>query len=236
MKKPLGMRVSPFRLLTRRSIFTWVGILSTIAIIYFLFQFLSANILSQEVAKKAKSKLKEGLSIRKDILYEGDLKSHKEKQHDIKIVPTVGFRLVTKLNMSEAIPTKYADFLRGAGPLEAKMLLAGMKEGYFSCFGTKERMNVTRLNDDYCDCPDNGVDEPGTNACPRGRFFCRTDGRYVPSSRVNDGICDCCDGADEWGRVELSEDVKLQDAVSQQLHQVPCLNFCKNAANGASKQ
>ncbi|XP_078661410.1 uncharacterized protein LOC144905559 [Branchiostoma floridae x Branchiostoma belcheri] len=222
MKRPVGLWASPFRLLTRRSIFTWVGILTTIAVIYFLFQFLSADILSQEVAKKAKSKLQEGLSIRKDILYEDDLKNHIEKQqHEMKI-------LVANLNLIEAIPTKYADFLRGAGPIEAKMLLAGMKEGFFSCYGTQDRINVTRLNDDYCDCPEDGVDEPGTNACPKGRFFCRTDGRYVPSSRVNDGICDCCDGADEWGGVELSEDVKLPDPLSQRLHQVPCLNFCKS--------
>ncbi|CAA0842078.1 protein kinase C substrate- heavy chain-related [Striga hermonthica] len=57
-----------------------------------------------------------------------------------------------------------------------------------------------RLNDDFCDCTD-GTDEPGTSACPTGRFYCRNMGstpRYLFSSRVNDKICDCCDGSDEY--------------------------------------
>ena len=52
---------------------------------------------------------------------------------------------------------------------------------------------------DFCDCVD-GSDEPGTSACPNGKFFCLNIGYEsctLPSSRVNDGICDCCDGSDE---------------------------------------
>nr|GLL34708.1 glucosidase 2 subunit beta-like isoform X1 [Ipomoea trifida] len=58
---------------------------------------------------------------------------------------------------------------------------------------------ISRLNDNFCDCPD-GTDEPGTGACPMGRFYCRNIGskpRFLFSSRVNDHICDCCDGSDE---------------------------------------
>lgn len=65
--------------------------------------------------------------------------------------------------------------------------------------GSKE-FTKAQLNDDFCDCPD-GTDEPGTSACPSGKFFCRNAGhvsRYLYSSRVNDGICDCCDGSDEY--------------------------------------
>merc|ERR1712172_124393 len=49
-----------------------------------------------------------------------------------------------------------------------------------------------------------GSEEPGTSACPTGKFYCAQRGFkpfLIPSSRVNDGICDCCDGADEWAQV-----------------------------------
>mmetsp|Transcript_3512 Transcript_3512/g.12654 ORF Transcript_3512/g.12654 Transcript_3512/m.12654 type:complete len:534 (+) Transcript_3512:150-1751(+) len=57
-----------------------------------------------------------------------------------------------------------------------------------------------RINDDFCDCLD-GTDEPGTNACANGRFYCRNNDlqpRYIFSTMVNDHVCDCCDGSDEY--------------------------------------
>ncbi|XAR49569.1 hypothetical protein NMG60_11032817 [Bertholletia excelsa] len=57
-----------------------------------------------------------------------------------------------------------------------------------------------RLNDNFCDCPD-GTDEPGTSACPTGKFYCKNVGsmpQFLFSSRVNDHFCDCCDGSDEY--------------------------------------
>uniref|UniRef100_A0A0D6QX17 Glucosidase 2 subunit beta n=1 Tax=Araucaria cunninghamii TaxID=56994 RepID=A0A0D6QX17_ARACU len=75
------------------------------------------------------------------------------------------------------------------------------------CKDGSKAFSQNRLNDDFCDCPD-GTDEPGTSACPEGKFYCRNVG-HTPvllfSSRVNDGICDCCDGSDEYdGQVKCS--------------------------------
>ncbi|KAH0786006.1 Glucosidase 2 subunit beta [Histomonas meleagridis] len=59
---------------------------------------------------------------------------------------------------------------------------------------------LSSLNDGKCDCPD-GSDEPGTNGCLNGHFYCRNIGgkpKTIPSIKVNDGICDCCDGSDEY--------------------------------------
>ncbi|KEH30819.1 putative mannose-6-phosphate receptor binding domain, glucosidase 2 subunit beta [Medicago truncatula] len=75
------------------------------------------------------------------------------------------------------------------------------------CKDGSANFNKDQLNDDFCDCPD-GTDEPGTSACPRGKFYCRNAGHsplYLFSSRVNDGICDCCDGSDEYdGKAKCS--------------------------------
>ncbi|XP_010032841.2 LOW QUALITY PROTEIN: glucosidase 2 subunit beta [Eucalyptus grandis] len=85
------------------------------------------------------------------------------------------------------------------------------------CKDGSKKFSRAQVNDDFCDCPD-GTDEPGTSACPNGKFYCRNAG-HVPviifSSRVNDGICDCCDGSDEYG------------------DKVKCLNTCREAGKAA---
>jgi hypothetical protein len=82
-----------------------------------------------------------------------------------------------------------------------------------------------KINDGYCDCPLDGLDEIKTGACS-GSMDGMWAGIAAPSidsgsnngdkgaasllfvcpqqpslrlhpSRINDGICDCCDGADE---------------------------------------
>ncbi|XP_021769090.1 glucosidase 2 subunit beta-like [Chenopodium quinoa] len=76
---------------------------------------------------------------------------------------------------------------------------------FIKCKDGSKKINRSQLNDDFCDCAD-GSDEPGTSACPNGKFYCPNAG-HIPfvlfSSRVNDGICDCCDGSDEYdGKVK----------------------------------
>ena len=102
------------------------------------------------------------------------------------------------------------------------------------------KLPISRLNDDYCDCPD-GSDEPGTSACAHlspysphtpadgartesnasgalPGFYCKNKGHipsYVPFTNVNDGICDyelCCDGSEEWDHVG---GVKCEDRCQQ---------------------
>ncbi|XP_065069988.1 glucosidase 2 subunit beta-like [Rhopilema esculentum] len=70
----------------------------------------------------------------------------------------------------------------------------------FTCLDGTVTLPFSYVNDDYCDCPD-GSDEPGTSACPNGRFTCKNLGHIqleLQSGRVNDGVCDCCDGTDEY--------------------------------------
>ncbi|KAK4799747.1 hypothetical protein SAY86_025112 [Trapa natans] len=86
--------------------------------------------------------------------------------------------------------------LLGVHPLEEKYYGAQV----IRCKDGTGSFTRDRLNDNFCDCFD-GTDEPGTAACPKGKFYCRNTGstpKFIFSSRVNDNICDCCDGSDEY--------------------------------------
>nr|XP_034185523.1 uncharacterized protein LOC117606756 isoform X2 [Osmia lignaria] len=80
-------------------------------------------------------------------------------------------------------------------------------QGEFVCFTSKDKIDFFKINDNYCDCPLDGSDEPGTNACNNGVFHCEISTLHfpvkIPSYKVNDGYCDCCDGSDEWDEVIL---------------------------------
>mmetsp|Transcript_22068 Transcript_22068/g.39784 ORF Transcript_22068/g.39784 Transcript_22068/m.39784 type:complete len:159 (-) Transcript_22068:442-918(-) len=64
-------------------------------------------------------------------------------------------------------------------------------------------VTVGILNDDFCDCLDDGRDEPLTSACShllvqRANFSCHDNpSQLVYASRIHDGIFDCHDGSDE---------------------------------------
>ncbi|EQC40170.1 hypothetical protein SDRG_02819 [Saprolegnia diclina VS20] len=51
-----------------------------------------------------------------------------------------------------------------------------------------------QINDDYCDCLEDGLDEAGTSACshivPVVEFTCK-DAAKIPTTVVHDGVCDC---------------------------------------------
>ncbi|VVB03106.1 unnamed protein product [Arabis nemorensis] len=86
--------------------------------------------------------------------------------------------------------------LVGVHPLDEKYF----ESDIIRCKDGSKSFFRDRLNDNFCDCLD-GTDEPGTSACPNGKFYCRNIGsspKFVYSSRVNDRICDCCDGSDEY--------------------------------------
>ena len=56
------------------------------------------------------------------------------------------------------------------------------ERGNFMCFHTREELDFSRVNDDFCDCVFDGSDEPGTNACQNGRFYCDTQNSGFPGN------------------------------------------------------
>ncbi|KAH7686053.1 LDL receptor-like module domain-containing protein [Dioscorea alata] len=72
--------------------------------------------------------------------------------------------------------------LVGVSPQDAKYY-----EGtVIKCRDGSKTFGKDRLNDGYCDCSD-GTDEPGTSACPEGRFYCKNLGdapRILFSSQI----------------------------------------------------
>eukprot|EP00475_Leptophrys_vorax_P005349 TRINITY_DN13244_c0_g1_i1.p1 TRINITY_DN13244_c0_g1~~TRINITY_DN13244_c0_g1_i1.p1 ORF type:complete len:532 (+),score=192.93 TRINITY_DN13244_c0_g1_i1:29-1624(+) len=109
--------------------------------------------------------------------------------------------------------------LRGVSPDKLHLYRPAGGSNTVSCSDSLQ-IPISSVNDDFCDCPDNGFDEPGTSACNNGRFYCPNKGfepKIISSSFVDDGICDCCDGSDE------------------QLKGTKCKNTCKEDAYEAQK-
>lgn len=94
-----------------------------------------------------------------------------------------------------------SNHLLGIAPQDEKYYQGLWSSGTIKCKDGSKTFTKSQFNDDFCDCFD-GSDEPGTSACPTGKFYCRNAGHSpvtIFSSRINDGICDCCDGSDEYG-------------------------------------
>uniref|UniRef100_A0A6B2E874 Putative glucosidase 2 subunit beta n=1 Tax=Phlebotomus kandelakii TaxID=1109342 RepID=A0A6B2E874_9DIPT len=96
--------------------------------------------------------------------------------------------------------------IRGIRSVDSHYYLPS-ERGTFRCISSGQEISFAKVNDDFCDCETDGSDEPSTNACTRGIFYCETPqvhvsgkayNHVIPSSRINDGVCDCCDGSDEW--------------------------------------
>lgn len=116
----------------------------------------------------------------------------------------------------EVTHTIYAGLPRGASP--KSRILFERNDGLFVCakdmlaaekLGTDPQRHLpdSVVNDDFCDCPDDGSDEPGTNACSSGKFYCANEGgipKLIRSTALNDGVCDCCDGSDEFSQERVS--------------------------------
>ena len=80
------------------------------------------------------------------------------------------------------------------GPLEHNQKKSS-NDNLYAC-----GVRFEQMNDNFCDCPFDGSDEPKTSACsPNGMFQCLDGKKQVFSSRVNDGVVDCCDRSDEVG-------------------------------------
>uniref|UniRef100_A0A1E1WYM2 Putative glucosidase ii beta subunit n=1 Tax=Amblyomma aureolatum TaxID=187763 RepID=A0A1E1WYM2_9ACAR len=125
-------------------------------------------------------------------------------------------------------PPKVESSVRGVAPHNANHYAPGKT---FKCLYSAGVIGFEQVNDDYCDC-DDGSDEPGTNACPNGRFYCEQHNTHSPetvlSMRVNDGICDCCDGSDEWNGAMVPPELQLSEEQQGRtgVFQAPCKLRC----------
>jgi hypothetical protein len=69
--------------------------------------------------------------------------------------------------------------LKGIRPSDIPIYIPNEK-GNFMCSHTREEIDFSKVNDDFCDCLFDGSDEPGTSACLNGRFYCDTQKSGFP--------------------------------------------------------
>ncbi|GAU22607.1 hypothetical protein TSUD_135070, partial [Trifolium subterraneum] len=89
---------------------------------------------------------------------------------------------------SASLSFSHPSSLLGVHPLDEKYYSSQS----IKCKDGSKSFSRDRLNDNFCDCSD-GTDEPGTSACPAGKFYCRNLGskpQFIVSSHVNDRFCE----------------------------------------------
>lgn len=156
---------------------------------------------------------------------DGDVR---RRSHSSSAAPTVTSRTSRPAVAPPAQVPSPRHRVRGVSPDEVKHYTPGKT---FKCLRSSGVISYDQVNDDYCDCKD-GSDEPGTSACPNGRFYCERHSarspKYILSMRVNDGICDCCDGSDEWSGASLPSNLLLSDEQQARtgVFQAPCKVRC----------
>lgn len=71
--------------------------------------------------------------------------------------------------------------LRGTHSRDIVKYLPNVR-GNFVCITSKEEIDYFKINDNYCDCPLDGSDESGTNACNNGVFYCEMSSKRFPGN------------------------------------------------------
>jgi len=129
------------------------------------------------------------------------------------------------IRSADSVKNRISSMTRGADPSHIihKLVQNGIgSEATFTCLDGLKKLSLRDFNDDFCDCVD-GSDEPGTNACNNGRFYCSVEEKFIHSTYVNDGICDCCNGEDEWMN---SQPLYILPRKFPSKKFVPCPNTC----------
>ncbi|CAK1543788.1 unnamed protein product [Leptosia nina] len=159
-----------------------------------------------------------------------------EKNFNGKIIPVLDHESVKQLIHVRSEHDKYINengLLRGVYFNQVKDYRPDSKNE-FKCRSSKQQIPFEYVNDDFCDC-DDGTDEPSTNACPSGIFYCDTQYpkssiNSIPSGQVNDGICDCCDGSDEWILAGKQRLVRQNGPHNIRHYVTVCPNICTKSS------
>ncbi|XP_047468530.1 uncharacterized protein LOC125024777 [Penaeus chinensis] len=214
MRVPRLIRTLPMRKQTV------IGTLLAVTLLFIIYQFnFVAELGESAKARNQQQKLtkesdKKGEAIEGKRVHPRDVRVPKDAQAS------------SKADAAERMDKRHSSRLKKHTPAQAEHA----KEPGFTCRASGRVISQDKVNDDYCDCPEDGSDEPRTNACTNSKFRCQkvTKGFFsvIPSAWVNDGVCDCCDGSDEWlqKKMDLIISRETQKKVGRYLS--PCPKVC----------